>query len=173
MENDMNALPQPVNVVYLSLGSNMGNRMELLQQAVARIETLGRVVAVSPVYETAAWGFVDQPDFLNIAICVHTTLAPILLLQALQEIEKDLHRTRVVHWGPRTIDIDILLYNSDIINTPTLTVPHPRMQDRRFVLVPLASIAAGVLHPVLQQIVSELLTNCSDNQSVTQYSGWC
>jgi 2-amino-4-hydroxy-6-hydroxymethyldihydropteridine diphosphokinase len=132
-----------VNDVYLSLGTNMGDREENLKAA---IELLRRkagifVQKISPVYETAPVGYVDQPSFLNIAIYARTTLTPFELLEACQSIENELGRVRTIRWGPRTIDLDILLYNNDNIETENLIIPHPRMFERAFVLVPLKDVA--------------------------------
>lgn len=135
-----------MNRAYLSLGSNMGDRMDLLQKAVRLLhehEAVG-VEAVSSIYETDPVGLIDQPAFLNIVVEITTSLTPEGLLQICREIEESLDRVRVIRWGPRTIDLDILLYNHDNIETETLTVPHPRMQERAFVLVPLAEIAQDI-----------------------------
>lgn len=135
-----------MNRAYLSLGSNMGDRMDLLQKAVRLLhehEAVG-VEAVSSIYETDPVGLIDQPAFLNIVVEITTSLTPEGLLQICREIEESLDRVRVIRWGPRTIDLDILLYNHDNIETETLTVPHPRMQERAFVLVPLAEIAPDI-----------------------------
>ena len=129
--------------VYLSLGSNMGDRQGYLQRAVEALKQLTdtEVEAVSSYYETAAWGLTDQADFLNLALALETQLPAESLLSACQAIEKDLDRVRHEHWGPRTVDIDILLYGQEIWETEHLIVPHPFMTQRAFVLVPLIEIA--------------------------------
>lgn len=132
--------------VYLSLGSNIGDKKAYLEAALERLNQLPQtsLAAVSSFYETAAWGKTDQDDFLNICCQLKTELAAQQLLIECQEIEKDLHRVRHEHWGPRTIDIDILLYGSEYIATETLKVPHPYMTERAFVLVPLFEIAPSL-----------------------------
>ena len=129
--------------VYLSLGSNIGDKKAYLLSAIERLEQLDKTVvkSVSSFYETAAWGKTDQDDFLNICCELETDLTPQELLLACQKIEKDLKRVRHEHWGPRTIDIDILLYGDETIATENLNVPHPYMTERAFVLVPLEEIA--------------------------------
>ncbi len=129
--------------VYLSLGSNIGDKKAYLLSAIERLEQLDKTIvkSVSSFYETAAWGKTDQDDFLNICCELETDLAPQELLLACQKIEKDLKRVRHEHWGPRTIDIDILLYGDETIATENLNVPHPYMTERAFVLVPLEEIA--------------------------------
>lgn len=125
---------------YLSLGSNMGDRLENLSQAVAMLdqpEDGVRVLAVSPVFETDPVGYLDQDDFLNICVQIETSLEPLKLLHFCQHIEEVLLRKRVIHWGPRTIDVDILTYGDVQMDTKTLTIPHPRMEERGFVQVPL------------------------------------
>lgn len=157
-----------MNTVYLSLGSNQGDSLRLLQTAVDDIrKDIGRVVKVSSVYQTAAWGVEDQPDFLNIALCLQTELPAQQTLEAIHHIETELGRERKIHWGQRTIDIDILLYNNEVINTPTLTIPHVRMQERRFVLVPLNEIAPETIHPVYNTTIAQLLADCKDPLAVT------
>ncbi len=125
---------------YLSLGSNMGNRLENLSQAVALLhdpEKGMHVLEVSPIFETDPVGYLDQDDFLNICVRIETSLEPLELLRFCQNIEETLHRKRVIHWGPRTIDVDILTYGDITMDTKTLTIPHPRMEERGFVQVPL------------------------------------
>lgn len=130
-------------LAYLSLGSNLGDREGYLREAVARIDRLPetRVVAASSIIETSPWGKTDQPAFLNMAVTVRTLLSPEDLLAALRRIEDNLGRQRTEPWGPRTLDIDILVYEGEERNTPTLTLPHPHLTERRFVLEPLVEVA--------------------------------
>ena len=132
-----------MNVAYLSIGSNIGDRLHHLTEAVRALhlhEGL-MVSSVSSIYETAPVGFTDQADFLNMVVCVETGLAAQELLEICQNIEQELGRVRDIRWGPRTVDLDILLYNNDNIETENLIVPHPRMHERAFVLIPLLEIA--------------------------------
>ena len=147
-----------MKLAYLSLGSNMGRRESTLAEALRLLAAPDlRVVRVSPVYETEPMELRDQPWFLNLVAEIETDLFPRQLLARTQKIEKELGRKRKVSKGPRTIDIDILLYGSFVIDTPDLPVPHPRMAERRFVLEPLAQLAPELRHPVLRRTVSELL----------------
>ena len=123
----------------------------------------GRIVHVSADYETRAWGLTDQPDFLNICLLVETDLPPLDLLGVIHDIEAISGRQRLVKWGARTLDIDILFYNDEVINSDQLTVPHPLLQERRFVLMPLAEIAPGFMHPVLKKDIRRLLAECHDD----------
>ncbi|MET3557236.1 2-amino-4-hydroxy-6-hydroxymethyldihydropteridine diphosphokinase [Streptococcus rupicaprae] len=145
--------------VFLSLGSNMGNRANYLEQAVQGLKDLPatHLLAVSPLYETSAWGKTDQADFLNLCLSVDTGLSPQDLLRHTQALELSLGRERHEHWGPRTVDIDILLYGHEVIREPHLTIPHPLMQERAFVLVPLADIAPSFQHPIFMKSIAELL----------------
>ncbi len=131
-----------MSVAYLGMGSNIGDRAGLLLQAVERLNGSPsvRVTAVSPLYETDPVGYEDQPPFLNMACRIETSLSPEQLLETTLGIERELGRERVVRWGPRTIDIDVLLYEDTELNTEALTVPHPRLMERAFVLVPLLDI---------------------------------
>ncbi len=159
-----------MQVVYLLLGSNEGDRTGWLQQAIEQVQTTcGTIEKKSAIYETAAWGLEDQPTFLNMALCVQTKLQPLELLQQTRKTEAALGRQRTVKWGQRTLDIDILFYGSEIINHPELTVPHPRLQDRRFALVPLQEIAPQLLHPVFNKTVTQLLEECEDKLPVDRY----
>jgi 2-amino-4-hydroxy-6-hydroxymethyldihydropteridine diphosphokinase len=143
--------------VYLSLGSNVGDRVQNLREAVAKIREIGDVVAVSSLHETEPVEFTEQSWFLNCAVALTTGLAPEELMAGLLEIEREMGRERTVKKGPRTIDIDIVLFGDRIIETSELTVPHPAMHHRRFVLEPLVEIAAEARHPLLRKNVRELL----------------
>lgn len=156
-----------MNKVYLLLGSNAGDREGLLRNAQHQISvTCGTIVQESSTYETAAWGMENQEPFLNKVICIHTALQPEVLLEAIQRIEDDMGRQREVLWGPRTLDIDILFYNDEVISLPHLKVPHPFLQKRRFTLVPMAEIGAEVVHPVFHKSIGQLLAECTDTLEV-------
>lgn len=156
-----------MNKAYLSLGSNEGDREQWLQQALALIGSrCGTVVKTSPIYQTAAWGNNDQPDFLNMVLQLETTMNELQLLNAILDIEISLGRRRTVKWGPRTIDIDLLFYNDEVIHVPGLTVPHPFIHERRFILAPLADIAPQHVHPILHKTIAQLLTECKDDLEV-------
>ena len=135
-----------MNLSYLSLGSNMGDRFEMLRQAVAQLaeQPAVTVTQISSLYETDPVGYTDQEPFLNMVVQLETELTAMALLDVCQMIEQNLNRKRLVRWGPRTIDLDILLYNQDRIETARLTVPHPRMNERAFVLIPLLEIDPGL-----------------------------
>ena len=156
---------------YLSLGSNLGDREANLRDAIARLNPLGRVTAVSSFYETEPVDFLDQPWFLNCVVLLETDLPPQMLLQRLLEIERSLGRERLQPKGPRLIDIDILLYGDEIIHEPGLSIPHPALHERRFVMAPLAEIAPEVIHPVLKKSARELLLSLPDQgQAVKQFT---
>lgn len=143
---------------YIGIGSNIGDREKNLDRAIEmlRLAKHIEVTAVSSYINTAPVGYTDQPDFLNTAVEVNTTLSAQELLVLCQYIEEELKRERIIRWGPRTIDLDILLYGDLVINEKNLTIPHPRMIDREFVIKPLNEIAPQAFHPILEQVVSEI-----------------
>jgi 2-amino-4-hydroxy-6-hydroxymethyldihydropteridine diphosphokinase len=152
--------------VYLSLGSNVGDREAQLRDAETRLAAVGRVVAVSSFYETEPVEFTQQPWFLNCALALETSKTPQQLIAAILRIEEEMGRQRVQKKGPRSIDIDILLFDDVILDSPELTIPHPALQQRRFVLEPLAEIAPEVLHPVLKKTIRELRDALPPGQAV-------
>jgi 2-amino-4-hydroxy-6-hydroxymethyldihydropteridine diphosphokinase len=155
----------------LLLGANLGNRVVTLEQAVSLIgERVGRVMVQSSLYETAPWGVTNQPAFLNQVLMVETGLEPEAVLTQTQAIEQALGRVRHEHWGARTIDIDLLYYEQLIWQSPTLTLPHPFLHQRRFTLVPLAEIAPDFVHPVFKEKTLKLLDNCTDTGSVSIFN---
>jgi 2-amino-4-hydroxy-6-hydroxymethyldihydropteridine diphosphokinase len=158
--------------VYMLLGSNLGDREMMMRQAIERIEAeIGAVSARSSLYETAPWGNTAQPAFLNMAVCVPTIFSPLEVLEKALAIEKELGRVRAERWGSRTIDIDLIFYAADIVNVEgILTIPHPQMQNRRFVLEPLAEIAAAFVHPILNRNVEDLLQSLADDTAVKKYN---
>lgn len=150
--------------LFLSTGSNIGDRFSALDRAVALIKQhIGKVISQSSIYETAAWGLEDQADFLNQVIEVETMLSPTECLVSCFKIEQILDRVREVHWGPRTIDIDMLYWDNCCMETESLTLPHPRIAARNFVLVPLAEIAADFVDPALKLSVQQLKEACKDH----------
>jgi 2-amino-4-hydroxy-6-hydroxymethyldihydropteridine diphosphokinase len=155
------------NKVYLLTGGNVGERNKNLETARDLIESrCGLISGVSAIYETEAWGKSDQQQFLNQVILCETDLNPISLMQEILSIETFMGRTRNEKYGPRTIDIDILFYNEEIIHAPQLTIPHPELQNRRFVLQPLDEIAPGFFHPVFHKTIHQLLIECTDKLHV-------
>lgn len=155
---------------YLLLGSNLGNRELLLENAMKMIEIeIGEIFAKSSVYETAAWGKTDQPNFLNLALGVQTSLTPIELLNSVMAIENKLGRIREEKWGARLIDIDVILYGNEVVNLgDILKIPHIEMHNRKFVLQPLAEIAPNQIHPILKKTILELLEDLNDSLLVAK-----
>ncbi|RKD14345.1 2-amino-4-hydroxy-6-hydroxymethyldihydropteridine diphosphokinase [Pelobium manganitolerans] len=153
--------------VFLGLGSNVGDKMAYLQKALALVaERVGAIEKVSSFYATKAWGKTNEDDFYNAAVEMQTNLTAFEVLKTVQKIETELDRVRKEKWGARTVDIDVLFYESDVIATEELKVPHPFITDRRFVLVPLAEIAEQLIHPIKKKSVQKLLEQCTDNLSV-------
>jgi 2-amino-4-hydroxy-6-hydroxymethyldihydropteridine diphosphokinase len=155
---------------YLLIGGNLGDREYNLNQAQVKIDkTCGNIIQHSNIYETAAWGNIPQPDYLNQVLKIKTSLDPYELLNALLKIEIELGRIRSEKYGPRTIDIDILYYGELIVEAVGLTIPHPRISERRFVLIPLAEIAGELLDPKKGKNIKRLLEECTDILFVRQF----
>ncbi|HYG87715.1 MAG TPA: 2-amino-4-hydroxy-6-hydroxymethyldihydropteridine diphosphokinase [Azospirillum sp.] len=160
-----------MTTVYLALGSNLGDRMANLDAAIARLAPAVRVMARSAVYETAPMYVADQPAFLNMVVEGETDLPPDALLAHLKGIEAELGRKAGgVRFGPREVDLDILLYGREVLTTPVLEIPHPRMAERAFVLRPLADVAADVRHPMLGRTIVELLAKVPGADTVVRHS---
>lgn len=156
-----------MHIVYLILGSNLGDRNTILNRATVLInDKVGEVILRSKIYETAPWGGVEQPAYLNQVLILKTTLSPEKTLKHVLEIEKNLGRVRVVKWGARSLDIDILFYDDMVINTNDLKIPHPFIHLRKFVLVPLVEIAPNFIHPQFKIAVKDLLKNLVDHSDV-------
>ncbi len=161
-----------MNKAFLLIGGNLGNREENFETAKKLIsQYCGPITKSSLLYETAPWGKTDQPSFLNQALETETGLNAKQLMKKILKIEKMMGRERKEKYGPRIIDIDILLFNQDQYDYSFLKIPHPEMQNRRFALVPLADIAPDFQHPVLKKSISQLLKECPDKSEVKKYSG--
>jgi 2-amino-4-hydroxy-6-hydroxymethyldihydropteridine diphosphokinase len=146
-----------VKTAYLGLGSNVGNREAHLRSAIEKLAEAMRVLRVSPVYETDPVEFTEQRRFLNLVVEVETELFPMQLLTRAARVERELGRVRLVPKGPRTIDVDILLYGKTVVQSGQLEIPHPRMAERRFVLAPLADLAPELRHPVTHRSIRQML----------------
>ncbi len=153
--------------IFILLGSNMGDRHSNLdygRQEISR--SIGGIITASSIYKTAAWGNVDQPDFYNQVIEIHSTFSPEDLLFHLLEIEKMAGRIRREKWGPRVLDIDILFYGDFILASENLTIPHPEISNRKFTLLPLVEIAPGFIHPITHKTINQMLLECRDDLAV-------
>ncbi len=155
--------------VFLSLGSNVGDKRMNLFDAIHAIENIPQTFLLksSKIWETGAWGKTDQADFYNMAISINTTHSPELLIETLIEIEEKIGRVRIEKWGPRLIDIDILFYGDLVLKTEKLIIPHPEIQNRKFVLAPLNEICPAFVHPVYKKTVADLFVHCDDNSAVS------
>ena len=159
-----------MNKTYLLLGSNMGDSKKQLSKAIQLIEKqIGKMIRQSGLYTTAAWGNTNQPDFLNQVIVIETPLTSNEMLDIILSIEKIMGRVRTVKNAPRIIDIDILFFNKDIVAQKDLSIPHPEIQNRRFVLIPLNEIAPQFIHPVFKKSIHQLLLVCPDHLNVKKF----
>ncbi len=155
-----------LTIAYIALGSNMGNKTATCRKAIGLLSKAGRVTRVSSFYCTEPVGSAAQEDYVNAVVELETGLSPSALLAACHAIENELGRSRLVRWGPRTIDLDILLYGDQVVNDVGLTIPHPLMATRGFVIVPLCEIAPQMVHPVLQKTIARLLQELRDTHRV-------
>jgi len=153
-------------IAYIGIGSNIGDRETACLKAIDLLAQAGSVIAVSSLYYTEPVGYKEQEDFINAVAAVATDRSPEELLALCHAIEDTLGRTRTMRWGPRTIDLDILLYGDQVVNKPDLIVPHPSIGSRKFVLVPLAEIAPGMVHPVIQKTASQMLQDLRVSHTV-------
>lgn len=156
--------------IYLLLGSNLGDRLSQIRRSIQKIkDEIGTVLMESAVYETESWGVPDQPLFLNQAIVVETEVEPIVLLEKVKEIERSLGRSKRNHWQSREIDIDILFFEDQIINSQRLTIPHPHIPDRLFALIPLMELAPHFVHPIHELSILELYDQCTDQGNIVLF----
>jgi 2-amino-4-hydroxy-6-hydroxymethyldihydropteridine diphosphokinase len=155
-------------ITYIGLGSNMGDKLGICRRAVEMLGKAGRVIKVSSFYCTEPVGYANQEDFVNAVVKIETALSPAALLARCHVIEDALGRSRMVRWGPRTIDLDILLYGNQVIDDAELTIPHPLMATRAFVLIPLSEIAPETVHPVLHVTVAQILLGLRDDHRVSR-----
>jgi len=157
-----------MNLIYLSLGSNLGRREQHLEEALKLIESrIGRIMAKSSFYESEPWGYTSENWFCNCCVSLRSNLQPLVLLDSLLALEKEMGRERRgTGYGDRIIDIDLLFYGDKRLDHPRLSLPHPSMGDRRFVLIPLAEIAPELIHPLTRLSISKMLQNCTDNTEV-------
>lgn len=151
---------------FLLLGTNLGDRLLHLTKCREKLTSIGKLTAISGIYETAPWGLSHQPEFWNQAIRLETSLEPLDLLKNLKRIELESGRRETVRWGPREIDIDILFFGALQLNLPELTIPHPRLQERKFALVPLMEIAPQHRDPLSGKTVEEMYRDCTDELQV-------
>jgi 2-amino-4-hydroxy-6-hydroxymethyldihydropteridine diphosphokinase len=155
--------------VYLGLGSNLGNRARNIYHALRLLGSGVRLGKISSLYDTEPVGLVDQPHFLNLVCCGETDLSPEALLDLAKTIEREMGREPGVRFGPRVIDVDILLFDDLILSTPQLEIPHPRLHKRAFVLIPLSEVAPGLTHPLLNRGMEQLLENVARPEGVRTY----
>ena len=155
--------------VVLILGGNKGDRIELLKSALKEVSKLGELTLISKVYETEAWGGVAKGAFLNQVVQLNTSYSPSKVLVFIQQVETDLGRKRDEHWGDRTMDIDIIYFGGNVIDTSELIIPHPFLAERKFVLVPLAEILPDFVHPILGKSSLEMLRACEDGSEVREF----
>jgi 2-amino-4-hydroxy-6-hydroxymethyldihydropteridine diphosphokinase len=160
-----------MNIAYLSIGGNIGDRADYLRRSIEHLQLIaGKIISVSSIYETEPWGVNESQWFLNCVVSLKTELSPMELLTAIQQIESNLGRVRTENvYQPRTIDIDILLYNDLIMNSDKLVIPHKSMTDRMFVLLPLSELAPELEHPTLKCSISLIKNECKDTKKIKKY----